>query len=292
MINIAGAFTKSHILIPYILQNNLKGKVCVYDGIPNCKWNGGRINSLLRYPSQNSQTSQIYGISLSGSIGKDCEISKIIKAYQKLGIPVFLTFSNFEIDINDPLGRDSLNLLNENDGVILVNENFRNFLRQKYPHLTLIYSITGHPNDYKEFTFKLEDKYDLIVPRFEWIFHPEFCKWANTSKYEIMLNDTCRYGCDKWNTHFQKISEINRNSSLEENMSISELTKIQECWIKGFNPNEDSKHPCMDMKVDAIRLALRLGYKHFKFTGRENEDSDFLYDLNLYIQRLKDSNTL
>ena len=273
MIHIAGAFSKSHILIPYILQNNLKGKVCVYDGILKCKWNGGRINKLLKFPLAE-------------------ETRKILDTYHKLKIPVFLTFSNFEIDLNFSWGHRWLSALEPQDGIILVNENFRQFLRKEYPHLTLIYSITGHSNNYKDFDVSLEEKYDLIVPRFENVFNPEFLKVANTSKYEVMLNDTCRFGCDKWQDHFQKISEVNRIYSLEENMSISELSKIQECWLPNFDPNTDSKHECMDLTTEQIKKALGLGYKHFKFTGRENKDSDYLYDLNLYTQRLKESDAL
>ena len=274
MIHIAGAFEKFHILVPYIIHHKPK-ELCVYGGIPNCEWNGGRVNRLLKY-SQNSTKVE------------ESEISKIINIYHKLKIPVFLTFSNYDIQINE--NTKYLDLLSQGDGVILVNEDFRKFLRKKYPHLILIYSITGHSNDYRDFDISLEDKYDLIVPRFENVFNPEFLKVADTSKYEIMLNDTCVFGCDKWQDHFRKISETNRNTKTNPiGLDIVSLKKIQECWIKNFNPHQDSKHECMDMKTSAIQRCLRLGYKHFKISGRENSDSDFLYDLNLYLNRIRDS---
>ena len=276
MIHIAGAFEKSHILIPYIIHHKPKD-LCVYGGIPGCEWNGGRINALLRYSQNTTKVEDSVYL----------EAHRIVEIYHKLKIPVFLTFSNYDIQINENI--KYLDFLAQGDGVILVNEDFRKFLREKYPHLTLIYSITGHSNDYRDFDISLEDKYDLIVPRFENVFNPEFLKVADTSKYEIMLNDTCVFGCDKWRDHFQRISEINKNSSLEENMSTTELSKIQECWLKNFNPCKDSKHECMDMTTSAIQKCLRLGYKHFKISGRENSDSDFTYDLNLYLNRLKES---
>lgn len=262
MIHIAGAFEKSNILIPNIITQKPQN-ICVYGGVPNCEWNGGRVNSLLGY-------------------SKNTTIVETLNAYHKLNVPVFLTFSNFEIQINN--NTKYLDLLQEGDGVILVNEGFRQFLRKNYPHLILIYSITGHSNDYRDFDLSLEDKYDLIVPRFENVFNPDFLKVADTSKYEIMLNDTCIFGCDKWNSHFQKISEVNRDSTLVE---YSEISKIQECWLKNFNPCLDSKHECMDMNEKAIQRCLKLGYRHFKISGRENSDSDFLYDLNLYLNRLR-----
>ena len=43
MINIAGAFKKSHILIPFLLKNK-NIEMCFYDGVNFCRWNGGRIN--------------------------------------------------------------------------------------------------------------------------------------------------------------------------------------------------------------------------------------------------------
>lgn len=236
-------------------------EISVYDGVNNCSWNGGRVNCLL-----NTQFDY-----------------NVFKAYQALGIPVFLTFSSPFIDINDKTGNELLEIIANQkirNGVIIVNETLRQLIRRKYPELIIIYSITGHSNNYKEFDITLENRYDLIVPRFENVFNPEFLKVCDTSKYEIMLNDTCSYGCKMWNTHFKAIAEAN----LRE-IDLQEARKIQECWIPGFDTITDSLCECMDLTKEAIIKAKNLGYKHWKISGRENKPDELLFDLKKYFER-------
>lgn len=245
-----------------ISENKEYPELSVYDGVDNCSWNGGRVNCLL-----NTQFDY-----------------NVFKAYQALKIPVFLTFSSPFIDIADKRGNELLEIIANQkirNGVIIVNETLRQFIRKKYPELIIIYSITGHSNNYKDFDITLENRYDLIVPRFENVFNPEFLKVCDTSKYEIMLNDTCSYGCKMWNTHFKAIAEANL-----KDIGIQEARKIQECWIPGFDYITDSQCECMDLSKDAILKAKSLGYKHFKISGRENKPEELLSDLNKYFERL------
>lgn len=265
MINAAGAFRKSHILVPFIVGHGLQKEFCVYDGVDH-PWAGGRIQSLISTKFN----------------------EHLLKLYNRIGIPVFLTFSNPVIDLKDTDGRTMLNKLdyignknNVRNGVILVNEDFRQFLREKYPNLILKYSITGHSNDCRDFDISLESKYDIVVPRFENVFNEDFLKVADTSKYEVMVNDTCRFGCKLWNDHFREIARCNITKINDE-----EARKIQECWLPNFNPEINSKSECMDMTKEAIKKAKSLGYGHFKISGRENSDSSFSYDLNTYVERI------
>lgn len=250
-LNIAGAFSKFHLLSNLNVPANIQ--VSVYDGILH-PWSGGRI---LKYNKKFSEPLIIY--------------------YNKTGKKVFIALSNHYIDTSDSDGLAILEFLNKtSNGVILCNPELKNLIDSRYPNIQTIYSITGHANDANLFDTSLEAHYNLVVPRFEWIFNAEFLANADTSKYEIMLNDTCIFGCKYWNDHFRAISRSNA-------FALPGTDKIQECWIPKFNPSETSKHSCMDLDANAIKQCLELGYSHFKFSGRENNDVNFITELSRYL---------
>lgn len=261
-LRIAGAFTKSHIIIPTVLKHkNSNLEFQVYDGIDNLPWNGGRVNSVT-----------------CGKFDK-----KIYDVYQKLGIGVFLTFSNFEIDLTNAKGLSYLELLNsgKNNGIILVNDDLRKLCREKFKNLKLIYSITGHSNDYTQFDASLENLYDLIVPRFENVFG-EICK-KSPQKYEIMLNDTCRVGCNFWNDHFKAVSFFN---TIQHTPEVGKA--VNECWIPNFDfTKRNTSCKGMDLDENALQEAYEIGFRHFKFSGRENPDTEFENELIEYIEKLR-----
>lgn len=254
-LNIAGAFSKFGIIAGF---PKLPLEIRVYDGILH-EWCGGRIR---KYQAK-------------------FDLNKL-KFYCNRNIKVFITFSNHYIDTNDTYGNEILSILEDlNCGVILNNNDLWYHIKTKYPGIETIYSITGHSDS---MDFSLENRYNLIVPRFEWIFDAEFLKYADTAKYEIMLNDTCIKNCQYWLEHFKAISE--RNILPQDNDC-----DIQECWIKKFDPNKTSKYEFMDLDAKAIRKALNLGYRHFKFSGRENNDAEFEAELYKYIEILKSAST-
>ncbi len=120
---ISGDFCKSDIILKFFRENNLFStfkSISVYDGVSRCLWNGGRMH---------------YDNTPAQSIKED---------YYKIGWGINLTFSNFDIDINDPLGNELLHEFHkEGNGIILVNENFRKYLRKNFPKYKLIHSVTG-----------------------------------------------------------------------------------------------------------------------------------------------------
>lgn len=236
---------------------NQKIKISVYDGLKH-EWAGGRVH---KYNSTfNSQK---------------------LKFYNSKGIKVYIAFSNNVCNVDDLEGNKILRILDDTqNGVILCDPKLQEHISKNYPKISTIYSITGHSNNINEIDYSLESKYDLIVPRFEWIFNENFLKNANTSKYEVMLNDTCKYGCPLWNDHFSAISAYNRTR-------IGNPDEIQECWLPKFDPSIASTHECMDLSAGAIQKCFHLGYRHFKFSGRENPDADFSEELNKYLEILK-----
>ena len=258
---IAGAFSKFKELSLFILKNKITD-ITVYDGVSNCSWNGGRINRDVTFNQAQ------------------------IDFYYKRNIGIALTFTNHEIDLSDETGNYLLETFHKKGNkIILVNDELRCYIRKSYPLYDLTYSITGTghlniPMQQSDYNFykDLEFKYDLIVPRMEHIFDPLFLK-LDQSKYEIMLNDNCAWGCPKYKEHFEAINNQNKTLSPWTTLGSDHCTKIEECWLPKFNPDIDSKHKEMDINLETQKELFSRGIKHFKISGRELSDINFRYEL-------------
>jgi len=253
----------------------------VFDGPNLCKWNGGRIN-------------------------EDITLTKyMVDFYNKNNIGVSLTFSNDIIDTNDKTGNYLLELLDHNplNGIICCNEELRSYVREKYPEYKITYSITGHSNSIEinkkliEYYKELESLYDVIVPRFEMGFNPKFYNQINKSKYELMVNDTCVYGCSQFHDHFLKMNELNRNFKEPwKELGYEQCWKIHDCWIKNFNPDVGSEKDRekygellgMDFTKDMYKKAINLGYTNFKIMGRENKTEDLKSEIFSHLEKIKE----
>ena len=220
-----------------------------------CTWNGGRINrDITPKPYQ-------------------------IEFYKNHNIPINLTFSNPIIDVTDDVGNELLEMFyfGEN-GIILINDELREYIVEKYPNYKLTYSITGTggldipmTDSCVAFYKDLETKYDLIVPRMEHILDERFNE-LDQSKYEVMVNDTCSYSCKHYKDHFEAIANFNtKGLSIDSDGAVD----VEECWLSDFDTSEDSTHCCMDLTDDVIARLYARGIRHFKITGRELNSIDF-----------------
>ena len=257
---LAGAFSKSVPLIKFLTQYKGSANIVVYDGINKCKWNGGRINRDIYYNDG------------------------LINYYYSKGISIALTFTNHNIDLTDPLGNELLEKFHkEGNALIIVNDDLRKYVREKFPKYDLIYSITGmgllniplQDSDiawYKD----LETKYDWIVPRFEHIFDKRSDE-LDKSKWEVMVNDTCVWGCKYFDQHFKAIAD--------ENTAGRPYSKeVEECWLPKFNPDIDSKYNCMDIDLEHMNKLRDAGVTSFKITGRELPDEIYYNELKTYVK--------
>lgn len=251
----------------------------VYDAPNLCQWNGGRIS-------------------------RDIWLTEEMVAwFNDADIGVSLAFSNFEIDLNDTEGNRLLEMLKHDprNGVILLNEDLRQYIRRNYPEYKLTFSIAGHPNrididtallnHYRD----LENKYDKIVPRFEMALNPAFYDTAKHTQYEVMVNDTCIYGCRVLEEHMRAISEVNRTyKNPWKEIPIAVAAKVEECWIKNFDPDEGRerdqiKHGDtlgMDYTEKMYLRALEIGYTNFKIMGRELDTLSLRDDIIEHIEKL------
>lgn len=259
---IAGAFSKTIPILKFISNKLVDNtQIIVYDGINKCRWNGGRINRDVYYNEE------------------------LMKFYYSKGISIALTFSNHKIDLTDKIGNELLEKFHrKGNALIIVNDDLRKYVRENYPDYDLIYSITGmgHLNiplqdSDIDFLKDLEKKYDWIVPRFEHVFDPR-SKELDRTKWEVMLNDTCVYGCKHYDAHFKAIAD--------ENTAGRPYSKeVEECWLPKFNPDIDSKYECMDLMPNAMRKLKDVGVKSFKITGREMTDEQYYKELMRFIHR-------
>ena len=259
---IAGAFSKSIPIIKFLSQNLIDtNELVVYDGINKCDWNGGRINRDVYYTDS------------------------LINYYYSRGVKIALTFSNHNIDLTDPLGNELLEKFHkEGNALIIVNDELRDYVRKNFPKYDLIYSITGMgrlniplQDDDVEFYKNLESKYDWLVPRFEHIFDPRSVE-LNKTKWEVMLNDTCVWGCKYFDEHFKAIAD--------ENTARRPYSReVEECWLPKFNPDKDSKYQEMDIEPPAMRKLREMGVRSFKITGREMKDEEYYTELLRFVRR-------
>lgn len=283
-LNIAGAVVHYDTLINKIPILNLVNKNIhfnVYEGPNLCQWNGGRIN-------------------------RDVVLTnEILERYNKFGISVSLTFTNPIIDLNDAIGNELLRMMHDSgkkynirNKVVLINDQLRQHIRENYD-FELIYSITGHPSDVKitdellERYKKLEECYDYIVPKFEVVFEEQFYNAVNTSKYELLINDTCIYGCPYYFEHFQKIAEQNTLSKNPwKELGHDICFKVEECWLPKFDPDVGSESNRkkygeklgMDYTKEMLLKSLELGYKSFKISGRENSNNLIINQVRSFIR--------
>lgn len=269
-IMIAGAVKHQPQIIHWMLTTKPNAQITVYDGLDNCAWNAGRINR---------------DITLTDNQ---------LKLYYTMGITIALTFSNPEIDLNDPVGINLLNRFHkEGNSIICVNPKLAHFIKRHFPLYKLIYSITGLSDmptipdlvSIERYNFLLET-WDTVVPRMEHVFDPEFSK-LNQDRFEIMINDTCSWGCPLYKEHFDAIAEQNLIYNPFEALGKKHCKEVEECWLKGFNPdNPDVKAKekygelyAMDLDTDQLIKCIKRG-NSLKLIGRENTADEMVHELN------------
>lgn len=240
---------------------------CVY-GSPTCSLNNGNI------PINDKYTDYL----------------EEIDEWNKRGIPVWVTFSNYvatlqnikddkkALSVLDRLALNTEKYGTEN-GVIIASDVMYKFIRLHYPNLKIIASVifqTLNDNPYsKELYKEMENKYDLICIGHH--HNNKFKEWCedlaeNKDKYEIMLNCHCNYGC-KYIKHCydwqakMALGNVNTNDDQDiyfncpTEREIDNMTLVNPDCYTVFN-YEDTKY------------IVDKGFVNLKLTGRQlNLDS-------------------
>lgn len=226
-------------------------KFTVFDGLDNCKWNGGRINS-------------------------NCSLTKEQEQfYVNNNVGINLIFTNNIIDVNDVTGNALLERFHKpGNGVVLVNDDLRKYIRINFPKYKITFSITGTddismPMSQKDFNHytDLEEKYDYIVPRAEHNLDDKL-KDLDKSKYEIYVTEGCVPCCPVWTKHYNYIAEGNR----EENNYTPEIAKKYEnCMLKCSEGDlrwDKLNFDTLLNSTDEIMKLYSSGFSRFKISGR------------------------
>lgn len=274
-IKIAGAFTHYDKILPVIIKHRSSVDFVVYDGINECRWNGGRINRPVF----------------------DSDVQK--KAYETLGVGIALVFSNNVIDLNDAQGNELLEKYHrDGNAIILQDIGLLEHIRNKFPKYECIFSITGHPGgvltDPLNYYQHLESLYDVIVPKLEHnMLIEQYAK--DVSKYELLINDDCLYNCPLWKKHFDKIAEQNTQGiKYYDPQHYEENYKIEECWLPKFDPDlgdQMAKHRLgfkfgMSLSPEQIKDRFRVGIHRLKISGREMNTEDFNQNFNYLVKTI------
>jgi hypothetical protein len=239
---IGGGFEYSSYFKLFLLQHkNIlnKFKINIFDSFMYCKWNGGRCNHGIKFDSN------------------------ILDFYNKKGIGVFITFSNDVIDLADEEANLYLEQINKSNlnGVIIVNDSLRKYIRENFKNLKITRSITYFKSDFIDLDLddykKAEELYDYIVPRRTDVLNPDFYNNIDKSKYEITVTSTCQKKCPKMHLHYSNVNKYNRGEIYE---------KISECIL-------DNKVP---YHLDINKL-VELGFENFKISSRSH-----VYDLDVF----------
>lgn len=271
-ISIPGAFGKFNELVKIGIFKFAKDfDISVYDSLHLSPWNGGRISRLNKI------------VDLDHSV-------KLVKIYNSKNIGVFVTFSNYRVDNVTRLEENYfLSILNESsiNGVILANDNLKTHIRKTYPNLKISYSVSGFESLNLSPVSKVFEEYDLVCPRYEWTFRPDFYNNFNISKCNIMLNDCCKAGCALWSSHFKAISDANRLGLKD----LNKLKSIQECWIATNSNNPSAGWSCngdvgMNLDLVGIRRLVDIGYIGFKICGRDLPLDEFAEEVTEYLELL------
>lgn len=224
-----------------------------YDSFP-CIWNGGRY-----IPMEDI---------------KEETIKNIINKYNNRGISIRHTFTNKyinETNINDYIGNCILNISNDGsikNGVNTNNNYFRDYIKQNYNNLYVIYSTTGRIKDIDMINNISKD--ELIIPdysinnKFEIIEHLE-----HPENIEFVTAEHCVENCPYRSLHYDIVSKQQMGLSYKNVISCCPDQKDIKDITKVFNYYTIVTKRKHFIGIDDIRNKyLPLGFNKFKLSGR------------------------
>ena len=273
--NVSGAFAHDDILLALfdiareVFDNTIFNSV--HGSVP-CKFNSGRRS-----------------INCSDDYIKEC-----IREYHKRGIPLNLTFSNFMLQKEDLLDRESnrlLSMLNVGDGVIIASDYLYEYIKKKYPHLKIISSVLTAVNSSGErdalFYNMLSQKYDVVVIHPDDNFNTDIIyEMKEKNKFEVLVNERCIYRCPHRFEHDKLICleslNPNQNTAYEckvfaKTNCLAEKEKVLLKLMKAGNIKT------VKLSEEEVENLMNLGYRNFKLQGRTDSPATFAYDLCKYL---------
>jgi collagenase-like PrtC family protease len=216
-----------------------------------------------------------------------------ITALNMRGISFYFTFSNHEIDINDEDGNFILDKFhNDLNGVIILNDTFAEYVREKYPKYKRVLSCT-HYNTNVDYYLKRKNLYDVMVLLAEWNYNEDVIKQIGPEKLEIFANEKCLHDCQFRSEHYKRVSEANRNYWVKNTNFYQDMGKL---WceeqlhkrvINMLPPKDFLKHTTsLEISNKHIEYLKTLGINNFKITSRQQPDTPDYDVLHYIVERI------
>ncbi|MGN1090278.1 MAG: hypothetical protein ACI4Q6_07750 [Huintestinicola sp.] len=241
----------------------------VYGAFPNMLWNGGRF--------------------FHGPLDPKM-ITTAINQFNKRGIPLRFTMTNPLIKVehlSDPICnlvmKEADNGLN---GVIVYSPLLEDYIRDKYPHMTITSSTCKQIEDYDELCAEMEKDYSLVVLDYNFNNNLDVMeKLPHKEKAELLINPCCNAACKRRKDHYLNIgrSQIACTEHIKNRISQPFVPEPFEC--------ECMKRTIFDITDLPLHISPELiyekyapmGYENFKIEGRSVPDVNVLETYMYYM---------
>lgn len=252
--SLGGLYSNFELLqrfIPAIQQTHIGLTGCidsVFGSFPMVIWNGGR----------NILNSGIVSLPRARAI---------IEYFHSINMPIRFVFTNSLLQtkhLYDYYSNEVLSWIDEeNDWIILSSSLLYDYVKNKYPNLKTIRSITTLiPENYDDIISQI-DKFDLTVLPVEYCFDGTLNKIpiAQRDKCEILVNERCQLNCPYKLLHHRVISQgyLDFDVNAEQHFCSSHN-------IGGLKSS-------MILSPSQVEAIFELGYTHFKIAARQSKDA-------------------
>jgi len=255
-------------IINIFKELNLNNPIKSVFGAPDVLWNGGRHRSILK--EYNYKT-----------------FKKHVNFWNNNNIQVFITFSNWHLeakDLKDEKCNQILNYLNNSNiinGVVIVNDLLKEYIRNYYPNLIIKSSIDRVVRDNGknniEYYINLLKQFDIVNIHTDDSLNIPLLKDLKeySNNLEIILNEPCQKNCPYRKLEHSYFSNVSFNKYLQYPESIK-------CDVLDRHVNPIDNNYTLIFKKD-IDILKSLGYNLFKIQGRNYTKKRFSIYLDYYI---------
>jgi hypothetical protein len=253
-------------LLTYMMKNqNISHVIGSFHGCPDLMWNGGRVNTKIPdYP----------------------DIAGYFKTLNKLGIGVYLTFSNIVLEekhLADEPSNRMLDCLDEScglNGVIVVNDLMSDYIRKKKPGLkqtcSIVKSFIENPQGDLDWYREMEKRFDRVVVHTDHMFDAKLLDGLDRDKAEILITEECKFRCPNRIKHQTMNSEFNiaraegdpkADEIFEAIGSLKKASCAGGSGILNAQKNPRNVRNCY-LAHNEVKAIYDMGFRQFKISGR------------------------
>lgn len=278
--NIAGLFAHDSFWIPFLnglKENNIDIPFQYIYGTPNgIIFGGGRKTN----PPEN----------FGGMTNR-----QIFDSYMNLGVGIRLSLSNHLLkpeQYEEKQINTILNYLNNfaNNGVIICDDNFNDYIKENYPNLQRICSVirpaitVGWGNETSDFYDELCEKYDIVVVSCGFAKEiDQIDQLKYKDKIEVLVNTRCTLNCKLAKMHYDIIAESYLKDEYDDVKDLELKTREKVLWEKCAEIKQRNVFEGANFYVDEIQELLNHGIHHFKLEGRNWPVETIVRDIGYYI---------